>query len=82
MARRAALGFEFVHAAALNLGRVFPRLLHLQPDRVAVAQAEEVGQARKLVRPAMNLDGLPSQGFGYPNYRGDDGGFAWQSFAL
>jgi hypothetical protein len=58
------------------------RLLHFQPHRVAFLKAQQIGQARQLVRPAVNLDGLPAQGFGYPNNRRYDAGFAWHSFAL
>jgi len=71
--RCAAFGFQFVHPAALNFGRLLSRLLDLQPDGVALAQAQKVGEARKLVRAAVNLDGLPAQRFGYPNNRGVDG---------
>lgn len=79
MARRATFGFEFVHSRALDRSRLFPRLLDFEPDGVAALQAEQVGEASELVRPSMNLDGLPAHRFGYPNNRGDDAGFAWHT---
>jgi len=68
---------QFIHPTTLNLGWLLAGLLDLKPNGVAALQAEQVGEARELVRPAMDLDGLPSQRFGYPNNRRDDVGLAW-----
>ena len=77
MTRSSSSRLQFIHSAALDLSRLLAGLLDLKPNGVAALQAEQVGEASELVRPAMNLDGLPSQRFGYPNNRRDDVGLAW-----
>jgi len=64
VADRAALRLDLVHAASLYLGRLLARLLDLQKHGPPVPQAEEVGDASQLVRPAVNLHHPPAALFG------------------
>jgi hypothetical protein len=73
MTQGTTLRFNFVHATALNLGRLLPRLLHLEEHGNALPNAEQVGHARKLVGTAVDLHDPPAILFSYPNNRGDDG---------
>jgi hypothetical protein len=73
MTQGTTLRFDFVHAAALNLGRLPSRLFHFEEHGNALPDAEQVGHARKLVRASVDLHDPPSFLFGYPNNRGDDG---------
>jgi hypothetical protein len=59
-----SLCLNLVHPLALNLGGLFPRLLHLKEHRTPVLQAQQVWHARQLVRPAVNLHDPPALLFG------------------
>jgi hypothetical protein len=67
-----ALCFDLVHAAALNLGRLLAGLFHFQKYGAALLEAQQVGYASQLIRPAVNLHDPPAALFCYPNNRGDD----------
>ncbi len=73
VACRAALGSDFFHAAVLDFGRLFSRLLDLQEDGTTGLEAQQVRNASQLVRPAVDLHDPPAGCFGYPNNRGDYG---------
>jgi hypothetical protein len=54
------LRLDLVHAPPLNLGRLFPRLLDLQEHGTPVLEAEQVGDARQLVRASVDLHDPPA----------------------
>lgn len=58
------LSFDFIHAAALNRGRVLSRLLDFKEQSPALLDAQEVGHASKLIRAAVNLHDPPAALFG------------------
>jgi hypothetical protein len=75
--RCAAYSFDFVHACPLYRGWLLPRLLDLKEQGSAVLDAEQVRNARQLVRTAMNLHHPPAQPFGVLGDRGNDGSLKW-----
>jgi hypothetical protein len=62
--RSTTLCLDLVHAAALNRGRVLPRLLDFEEQSPALLDAQEVGHASKLVRAAVDLHDPPATLFG------------------
>jgi hypothetical protein len=82
VARHAALRFNLVHAASLERRRLLAGLLDFEKHCPALLQAQQVRNASKLMRPAVNLHDPPSGFFGCPNYRRDDAGFERHSFAI
>jgi hypothetical protein len=74
--------FKFIHSRPLDGRGVLPWLLDLQPNGMAVAKAQEVGQARELVRAAVNLDRHPAERLCGAHDRGNYRGLAWHSFAI
>jgi hypothetical protein len=67
-----ALRLDLVHASGLDFGGLLSRLLHFQKHSPPILEAEQVGHASQLVRPAVNLHDPPAALFSYPNYRSDD----------
>jgi hypothetical protein len=55
---------DLSHPQFLELRRLLAGLLHLEEDGAAAVEAEQVGDTRELVRPAVELHAPPAELFG------------------